>query len=87
MNIIDWLIIILLIVVAYTGWSRGFVVGLLSFVGFVGGAVGGLLLVPALLGGLDPGLGVAVLAVLLVLALASVGQGLLAWLGSWVRSQ
>ncbi|NIS28636.1 MAG: serine protease, partial [Actinobacteria bacterium] len=71
MNIIDWLIIILLIVVAYTGWSRGFVVGLLSFVGFVGGAVGGLLLVPALLGGLDPGLGVAVLAVLLVLALAS----------------
>lgn len=87
MNIVDWLIIILLLVVAYTGWSRGFVVGLLSFVGFVGGAVGGLLLVPTLLGGLDPGLGVAVLAVLLVLGLASVGQGLLAWLGSWVRAQ
>ncbi len=87
MNIVDWLIILLLVVVAYTGWSRGFVVGLLSFIGFVGGAVGGLLLVPTLLGGFDPGLGVAVLAVLLVLALASIGQGLLAWLGSWVRSQ
>ncbi|HEX6234108.1 MAG TPA: MarP family serine protease [Jiangellaceae bacterium] len=87
MNLVDWLIILLLIVVAYTGWSRGFLVGLLSFVGFVGGAVGGLLLAPVVLGGLSPGLGVAVLAVLLVLAVASIGQGLLAWLGSWMRSQ
>ena len=87
MNLVDWLIILLLIVVAYTGWSRGFLVGLLSFIGFVGGAVGGLLLAPVVLGGLSPGLGVAVLAVLLVLAVASIGQGLLAWLGSWMRSQ
>lgn len=87
MNIIDWVIVLLLVVVAYTGWTRGFVVGLLSFVGFVGGAIGGLLLVPIVLSGLSPGLGVAVLAVLLVLAVASIGQGLLAWLGSWVRSQ
>jgi S1-C subfamily serine protease len=87
MNLVDWLIVVLLVVVAYTGWIRGFLVGLLSFVGFVGGAVGGLLLVPIVLGGLSPGLGVAVLAVLLVLAVASIGQGLLAWLGSWVRSK
>lgn len=87
MNLVDWLIVLLLIVVAYTGWSRGFLVGLLSFAGFVGGAIGGLLLAPLLLGGLSPGLGVAVLAVLLVLAVASIGQGLLAWLGTWVRSQ
>jgi S1-C subfamily serine protease len=87
MNLVDWLIVLLLIVVAYTGWSRGFLVGLLSFAGFVGGAIGGLLLAPLLLGGLSPGLGVAVLAVLLVLAVASIGQGLLAWLGSWMRSQ
>jgi S1-C subfamily serine protease len=87
MNLVDWLIILLLVVVAYTGWIRGFVVGLLSFVGFVGGAIGGLLLVPLVLGGLSPGLGVTVLAVLLVLAVASIGQGLLAWLGSWLRSQ
>ena len=87
MNLVDWLIVLLLIVVAYTGWSRGFLVGLLSFAGFVGGAIGGLLLAPLLLGGLSPGLGVAVLAVLLVLAVASIGQGLLAWLGTWMRSQ
>ncbi len=87
MNLVDWLIILLLIVVAYTGWSRGFLVGLLSFTGFVGGAVGGILLAPVVLGGLSPGLGVAVLAVLLVLIVASIGQGLMAWLGTWMRSQ
>lgn len=87
MNLVDWLIVVLLIVVAYTGWMRGFLVGLLSFIGFVGGAVGGLLLVPIALGGLPPGLGVAVLAVLLVLAVASIGQGLLAWFGNSLRSR
>jgi S1-C subfamily serine protease len=87
MNLVDWVIVLLLVVVAYTGWTRGLVVGLLSFIGFVGGAIGGLLLVPIVLSGLSPGLGVAVLAVLLVLAVASIGQGLLAWLGSWVRTQ
>lgn len=87
LNVVDWIIVVLAIVVGYTGWTHGFVVGLLSFVGFVGGAVAGLLLVPLLLGGFEPGLGVSVLAVLLVLGVASIGQGVLAWAGGWVRSK
>lgn len=87
MNVVDWLIIVLAIVVAYTGWSRGFLVGLLSFVGFVGGALAGLWLVPRVLGGLETGLGSALLGILLVLGMASIGQGLLAWAGSWIRAQ
>jgi S1-C subfamily serine protease len=87
LNLVDWLVIALALVVAYTGWVHGFVVGLLSFVGFVGGAIAGLLLVPVVLGGLEPSLGVSVLAVLMVLAIASIGQGLLAWAGGWVRSK
>ncbi|MBD0293387.1 MAG: MarP family serine protease [Jiangellaceae bacterium] len=87
LNLVDWLVVVLALVVAYTGWVHGFVVGLLSFVGFVGGAVGGLLLAPVLLGSLEPGLGVSVLAVLIVLASASIGQGILAWTGGWVRSK
>lgn len=87
LNAVDWLVIVLAVIVAYTGWSHGFVVGLLSFVGFVGGAIGGLLLAPAILGGFEPGLGVSVLAVMIVLAVASAGQGLLAWAGGWVRSR
>lgn len=87
LNFVDWLVIVLALVVAYTGWSHGFVVGLLSFAGFVGGAIGGLLLAPAVLDGFEPSLGVSMLAVLIVLAVASVGQGLLAWAGGWVRSK
>ncbi|WP_166347571.1 MarP family serine protease [Phytoactinopolyspora limicola] len=87
LNAVDFIIIALAVVVGYTGWVHGFVVGLLSFAGFVGGAVAGLLLVPLLLGGLEPGVGVSVLAALLVLGIASIGQGLLAWAGGWVRSK
>src|SRR5699024_10660260 len=53
-NLIDLLVVVLVLVVGYTGWTHGLVVGLLSFVGFVGGAAAGLLLVPRILGGLDP---------------------------------
>lgn len=87
LNVVDWVVIVLAIVVAYTGWMHGFVVGVLSFVGFVGGAALGLLLVPQLLGWLDPGLGASILALLLVLAVASIGQGILAWAGGLVRSR
>jgi S1-C subfamily serine protease len=87
LNAVDWIVIVLALVVAYTGWLHGFVVGVLSFVGFVGGAALGLLLVPKLLGWLEPGLGTSILAVLLVLAVASIGQGILAWAGGWVRSK
>jgi S1-C subfamily serine protease len=87
LNAVDFIIIALAVVVGYTGWIHGFVVGLLSFAGFVGGAVAGLLLVPLVLGGFEPGLGVSVLAVLLVLGIASIGQGLLSWAGGWVRSK
>lgn len=87
LNVVDWVIIVLAIVVGYTGWTHGFVVGVLSFVGFVGGAFIGLTLVPLVLSGFDPGLGVSVLAVLLILAVASIGQGILAWAGGWVRSK
>lgn len=87
LNVVDFIVIALAIVVGYTGWVHGFVVGLLSFAGFVGGAAAGLFLVPLLLGGFDPGLGVSILAALLVLGVASIGQGILAWAGGWVRSK
>ncbi|NED99210.1 MarP family serine protease [Phytoactinopolyspora halotolerans] len=87
LNVVDFIIIALAIVVGFTGWTHGFVVGLLSFAGFVGGAAAGLLLVPLVLGGLEPGLGVSILAALLILGVASIGQGLLAWAGGWVRSK
>jgi S1-C subfamily serine protease len=83
---LDWVIVAFALIAAVTGYTQGFLSGLLSFVGFAVGAIGGLLLVPRLLDGFTPGLGTAVLAILLVLVLATVGQGILAMLGARLRN-
>lgn len=86
----NWLDVLLLVSALSFGWSgyrQGFVVGVLAFTGFIGGGVGALLLVPSLVSGLEPGLGQSVLAVAAVLLAATVGQVLLAWLGSLVRDR
>ncbi len=84
---LDWMVIILAVIAGVTGYTQGFLSGLLSFVGFTVGAIGGLLVVPRLLGALEPGLGTALLAVFLVLVLATFGQAALAWLGRRLRDQ
>jgi hypothetical protein len=48
-TLIDWLIVVLLVIVGLWGYHRGFVVGLLSLLGFVGGAWLGTRIGPALL--------------------------------------
>ncbi len=86
-TVLDWVLVGLVVMFAVIGWVQGFVVGLLSLVGFVGGAALGLMFVPRLLSSLDPGLGTAVLAILLVLLAAAVGQWLLSSIGSWARQR
>jgi S1-C subfamily serine protease len=83
---LDWVIVVLAVIAAVTGYTQGFLAGLLSFVGFAVGAIGGLLLVPRLLSGLTPGLGTALLAILIVLVLATASQGILALLGTRLRN-
>lgn len=87
MNWLDVVLLVSAVSFGYSGYRQGFVVGALSFAGFIGGGVGGLLFAPALVSGLDPGLGQSVLAIVLVFAAATVGQVLLAWLGSLVRDR
>ena len=86
-TVLDWVLVALVVAFAVIGWVQGFVIGLLSLVGFVGGAALGLILVPRLLSALDPGLGTALLAILLVLLAAALGQWLLGSLGDWVRGR
>ncbi len=86
-GVLDWILVGLVVAFAVIGWVQGFVVGLLSLVGFVGGAALGLVFVPRLLASLEPGLGTAVLAILLVLLCAALGQWVLASIGDWVRGR
>ncbi len=86
-GVLDWVLVGLVVAFAIIGWVQGFVVGLLSLVGLVGGAAIGLILAPSLLSWLEPGLGTALLAILLVILSAAVGQWALSWLGEAVRDR
>ena len=86
----NWLDVVLLVSAAsfgFSGYRQGFVVGVLAFAGFIAGGVGGLVLAPSLVSGLEPGLGQSALAVAAVLVAATLGQLLLAWVGSVVRGR
>ncbi|MGH8891709.1 MAG: MarP family serine protease [Actinomycetes bacterium] len=87
MNWLDLVLLLSAVSFAWSGYRQGFVVGALAFAGFIGGGIGGLLLAPTLVSGVDPGLGQSVLAVGAVLLAATIGQVLLAWLGSLVRDR
>jgi len=87
LGVLDWVLIGLVLAFAIIGWVQGFVVGLLSLVGLLGGAALGLIFVPDLLSSLEPGLGTAILAILLVVLAAAIGQWALSWVGETVRER
>ena len=86
-GLLDWVLVALVVAFAVIGWVQGFVVGLLSIVGLVAGAVLGLVFVPRVLSPLEPGLGTAILAVLLVVLAAALGQWALSWVGESARER
>ncbi|MCU1587200.1 MAG: Colicin production protein [Frankiales bacterium] len=87
----DLLDIVLLVACALfllSGYRQGFVVGALSFVGFLGGGVLGALFAPRIAdSGLLSGLPHTAVAITLVFALASIGQVLATLLGNIVRKK
>jgi S1-C subfamily serine protease len=48
-SIVDWVLIGALVVFALAGWFRGFVAGLLSFIGFLGGGLAAAFVLPGIL--------------------------------------
>ncbi len=49
MNLVDWVLIGAVIVFALAGWHRGFVAGLLSFVGFLGAGLAAAFILPGII--------------------------------------
>lgn len=86
-GLLDWVLVALLLAFAVIGWVQGFVVGLLSLVGLVGGAALGLVFAPRAVASLEPGLGTALLAILLVVLAAAIGQWAMSWLGETLRER
>ncbi len=74
MNLLDWLLVLLVLAYALSGYWQGFVTGAFATVGLLAGGVGGILLAPVVLGRLDPSLAVSLGALFIVILCASLGQ-------------
>ncbi|WP_436787882.1 MarP family serine protease [Yinghuangia sp. YIM S10712] len=85
MNVLDLILIVAAVAFAVSGYRQGFIVGVLSFIGFLGGGVLGMWLVPFLLEHFEPGLGPSIAAICVVLVLATLAQALATALGSRLR--
>jgi S1-C subfamily serine protease len=84
-NWLDLLLVLSAVSFGYSGYRQGFVVGVLSFAGFIGGGVLGLTIAPPLVEGAESGVGQTILALGVVLICATLGQLVFSWIGGKVR--
>lgn len=88
MNLLDWLLLVLVLAYALSGYWQGFVTGAFATLGLlVGGVTAILWIAPAVLGGLDRSLTVSLLALFIVILSASIGQAVLQYAGVRLRDQ
>jgi S1-C subfamily serine protease len=86
-NWLDLLLLVSAVSFGVSGYRQGFVVGVLSFAGFIGGGIVGLLAAPRLVGGLQTGTKQSFLAIGIVLLCATLGQVAATWIGGMVRDR
>ena len=85
-SLVDLVLIALVIVFAVNGYRQGFVVGLLSFLGFFGGAAIGLQLGPFFANFFTSSLARVFVSLLTVLVIAIGGQAIASYVGSRIRA-
>jgi S1-C subfamily serine protease len=86
-DLLDLIIILICIGFAVSGYRQGFVVGVMSFVGFVGGLLVGVWLVPQVMSHFQSSLVVSTISLCAVLALAVIGQVLATTAGGRLRRE
>ncbi|MEU0008093.1 MarP family serine protease [Streptomyces sp. NPDC006314] len=89
MNVLDILLLVAAVWFAVVGYRQGFVVGILSVIGFLGGGLVAVYTLPviwdAVTDNAEVGITAAVVAVVVVIVCASIGQALTTHLGSKLR--
>lgn len=89
MNVLDILLVLAALWFAFVGYRQGFVVGVLSVVGFLGGGLAAIFVLPViwreLTDGARPGYFGVVVAVVVVVVCASIGQVFTTHLGNELR--
>jgi S1-C subfamily serine protease len=84
-SFVDVVLVVLAVLFAINGYRQGFLVGILSFVGFIGGALIGAQLAPYVAERFQGPSARVVASLAVVLLLAVLLQALAAWLGSQIR--
>lgn len=85
-SLVDLILIALLLIFAINGYRQGFVVGLLSFLGFFSGALVGLQLGPLIAKQFDSDSVRVLVSLVVIFGLAVLGQAMAGFLGSHVRN-
>ncbi len=85
-SLIDLVLVLLVVIFAVNGYRQGFVVGLLSFLGFFVGAAIGLQLGPLFANFFESALARVFVSLATVLAVAVGGQAIASWIGSRIRA-
>ena len=87
MNLLDWLLVVLVLAYALSGYWQGFVTGAFATAGLLLGGVVGVWLAPFALGDANPSLLVSLGALFIVILAASLGQAVLQYAGARLRDR
>ncbi len=87
MNFLDWCLVVLTLAYAISGYWQGFIAGAFATTGLLLGGLAGIWLAPVLLGDAAPSLWVSLGALFVVLVTASIGQAILQFAGTRIRSR
>ncbi|MFC5176584.1 MarP family serine protease [Nocardioides taihuensis] len=87
MNLLDWLLVVLVLTYALSGYWQGFVTGAFATAGLLLGGLFGVWLAPLLLGDTSPSLLVSLAALFIVILTASLGQAVLQYTGARIRDK
>jgi S1-C subfamily serine protease len=87
MNVLDWVLVVLVLAYAVSGYWQGFISGAFATAGLLLGGLLGIWLAPQLLGNAAPSIWVSLGALFIVLACASVGQAVLQYVGARIRNR
>lgn len=87
MNVLDWILVLLVVAYALSGYWQGFVTGAFATAGLLMGGLFGIWLAPIALGGAESSMWVSLGALFIVILSATLGQAILQYAGAKVRDQ
>jgi S1-C subfamily serine protease len=86
-NLLDWVLIVVVVLYAVSGYWQGFITGAFATVGLLIGGVIGVWLAPTALGDATPSILVSLAAVFIVIVCASLGQAVFQLGGARIRDK